>query len=160
MIHPINFSYLFSIIYMPRLWIISCFTRRAVIVMSGFRWQRSEDRRQKTETGNLASSDFPYFEYRISNKEFWMMKFYFPSIFNILYSIFCGSLFSDIWLMTSETTTLNLSTVNLWTSKLTWHLTPRFINYLRNATLAFSPVEIIKKDLAEYIHKVVLSGFP
>jgi hypothetical protein len=25
-----------------------------------------------------------------------MMKFSFPSIFNILYSIFCGSLFSDL----------------------------------------------------------------
>ena len=31
-------------------------------------------------------------EYRISNKEFRIMKF-FPSIFVILYSIFCGSIF-------------------------------------------------------------------
>jgi hypothetical protein len=37
--------------------------------------------------------NFPCFEYRISNKEFRMMKFSFPSIFNILYSIFCGSWF-------------------------------------------------------------------
>ncbi len=32
-----------------------------------------------------------------------MMKFSSPSIFNILNSIFCGSLFSDLWHPTPET---------------------------------------------------------
>jgi hypothetical protein len=34
------------------------------------------------------------------------------------------------------------------------------LNAFLRWVLAFSLVEIIKKDLAEYIHKVLLSGFP
>jgi len=62
------------------------------------RRQKRDARRQtiKIEIGNLTRIHFLYFEYRILNKEFRMMKFYFPSISNIRYSVFCGSLFSDI----------------------------------------------------------------
>jgi hypothetical protein len=54
-------------------------------MVSGDRRQRSEDRRQRLETRNFKSVNFPYFEYRISSKEFRMMKFF---SFDIHYSLF------------------------------------------------------------------------
>jgi hypothetical protein len=52
-----------------------------------------------TETGNKKPDtiNLPYFEYRISNKEFRIMKFSFPSTSPPpADSVFCGSLFSDL----------------------------------------------------------------
>jgi hypothetical protein len=53
----------------------------------------------------LNNTNFPHFEYQMSNKEFRMSKFSYPSAFNIRYSIFCGSLFSasDCYALTTET---------------------------------------------------------